>query len=125
VPSEIVGQDSEVLGKRALILLLPRKMAMAKPMYENQLRAFWIPPFLSCDLNVVRRSDRNRSVLLRLQVFSLFTLGLLFGIWEGRCKHHVRGIRALIAGDEALANALVHGAVRGAGLVRKAGEVGL
>jgi hypothetical protein len=71
VPSEIVGQNSEVLGKRALILLLPRKVAMAKPMYEDQLRAFWIPPFLSRDRDVVRRSNRNRSVLLRLQVFSL------------------------------------------------------
>jgi hypothetical protein len=68
VPSEIVGQNSEVLGKRALILLLPRKVAMAKPMYEDQLRAFWIPPFLSCNRNVVRRPNRNRSVLLRLQV---------------------------------------------------------
>ena len=53
---------------------------------------------------------------------SLFRSGLLLGIWERRCSHQVRGIRALIAGDESLANALVHGAVRGAWLVRKAGD---
>src|ERR1700752_5074754 len=48
-----------------------------------------------------------------------------FGIREGRCGNQVHSVGTLISGDETLANASVHCAVRGAGLVRKAREVGL
>jgi hypothetical protein len=48
---------------------------------------------------------------------------LLFGIGEGRCSHHVDGIRSFITRDETLTDAGVHRAVGRAGLVRKAGKV--
>jgi len=50
---------------------------------------------------------------------------LRFGIREGRCGHQVDGVGALIPGDETFTDAGIHGAVGGAGLVRKAAEVGL
>src|SRR5262245_57399165 len=48
---------------------------------------------------------------------------LLFGVRERRCSNHVAGVGALITGDETFTDTGVHRAIRGAGLVRKAGEV--
>ena len=49
--------------------------------------------------------------------------GLLLGIGKGRSGNQVDGIGGLITRNEALIDALVHGAIRRAGLVRKAGKV--
>src|SRR5689334_8382421 len=48
---------------------------------------------------------------------------LLLGIREGRCSNQVDGIRALKAGDETFTNSGIHGAVRSARLMCKAGEI--
>jgi hypothetical protein len=58
-----------------------------------------------------------------LLVLASLRSGLLFGIGEGRCSHHVVGIRRLKTRDETLTDAGVHGAVGRVGLVRKAGKI--
>src|SRR4029077_6722995 len=50
---------------------------------------------------------------------------VLFGIGEGRCSNQIAGVGAPIARDVTFTDAGVHGAVRGARLVRKASEVRL
>jgi hypothetical protein len=50
---------------------------------------------------------------------------LRFGIREERCGNQVDGVGPLIPGDEMFTDAGIHGAVGGAGLVRKAAELGL
>src|SRR4030095_7140752 len=50
---------------------------------------------------------------------------LRFGIREGRSGHRVDGVGALIPGDETFTEAGIPGAIGGAGLVRKAAEIGL
>ena len=51
------------------------------------------------------------------------TLSFAMGIREGRCSNQVAGVGALVPGDETFTDAGVDGAVRGRGLVRKAGEI--
>src|ERR1700761_1499991 len=53
----------------------------------------------------------------------LLQSALLFGIREGRCKHRIGGVGALITRDETFADAGVHGTYSGAGLVCKALEI--
>ena len=45
------------------------------------------------------------------------------GIREGRCSNQVAAVGALKPGDETFTEGSVNGAIRGRGLVRKAGEV--
>ena len=68
---------------------------------------------------IVAGARHGRTLFLISALFSSF------GIREGRCGNQVHSVGTLISGDETLANASVHCAVRGAGLVRKAREVGL
>ena len=56
-------------------------------------------------------------------VTTLLQSGMLFGVREGRCKHRVGGVGALITGDETFTDAGVHGAEGSAGFVCKALEV--
>src|SRR5215813_13662904 len=65
------------------------------------------------------------TVSFRSPAFHSLRSAFRFGIREGRCCNQVDGVGALIPGDETFTDAGIHGAVGGAGLVRKAAEVGL
>src|SRR4029450_2401964 len=61
--------------------------------------------------------------LLGLERHNSLRSALLCGIREGRSSHQIDGVGALIIGDKSFTDRGVHGAVSGAGLVRKAPKV--
>ena len=83
------------------------------------------PPSKSCE-ECRRLTPRTRPRASPLVSSLLYEASaVLFGIREGRCSNQIAGVGAPIAGDVTFTDTGVHGAVRGAGLVRKASEVRL